>query len=261
MKLASMSIDPISIFGWELDKIVNEEWRTLCAMALYKIPDYFWTVPASTSSKYHPRTSLGIGGLVRHTKAAFLVAENLFTNSTYAPFTDAEKDIIRIAIVLHDSFKQGMTDSGHTASDHPMLVRSLFNVFEPEELECVWGSICDCIETHMGQWDTDKEGVVILPRPFTEMQKFVHLCDFLSSRRDIEVDVYRREAPDKGEADWKDGKATEGQIKYISSLLQKIIPLGLTEIPYSSVPLENLTKGLASDIIVEYKRLLGFKDR
>ena len=40
------------------------------------VPDYFWTDGASASGKFHPKFSHGIGGLVRHTKAVVLFAED-----------------------------------------------------------------------------------------------------------------------------------------------------------------------------------------
>jgi len=263
VKRIELEIEPISVFGWELDKIVNEQWRSMCALALYRAPNYFWTAPASTSGKYHPRTSLGMGGLINHTKAAFLVAENLFTNETCAPFTDEQKDIIRIAIILHDCCKQGFDGLGHTAPNHPMLVRSLLKVFEPEDLEVVWDDICGCIDSHMGQWNTNKEKVEILPKPQTEMQKFVHLCDFIASRKDIEVDVNRREGHTKEESAWKDERASEGQINFIAILVKKATDSGVSysNLPFNDVGVDTLTKGLASDIITAYKKVLGMGDK
>jgi hypothetical protein len=48
--------------------------------------------------------------------------------------------------------------------------------------------ICDCVASHMGSWNTDyKTKKEILPKPITSMEKFVHLCDYLASRRFLEV--------------------------------------------------------------------------
>ena len=45
------------------------------------------------------------------------------------------------------------------------------------------------ILSHMGQWNKDKEGNEILPKPEKEDEKFVHLCDYLASRRFIEMNM------------------------------------------------------------------------
>ena len=42
-----------------------------------------------------------------------------------------------------------------------------------------------CIESHMGQWATDRKSSVVLPKPMDEYQHFVHLADYLASRKDL----------------------------------------------------------------------------
>ena len=54
---------------------------------------------------------------------------------------------------------------------------------EMEEIEFV----CDAIKTHMGPWTTDYDGVEVLEKPKTKYQNFVHMCDFLASRKFLEV--------------------------------------------------------------------------
>jgi uncharacterized protein (DUF3820 family) len=45
--------------------------------------------------------------------------------------------------------------------------------------------IAHCIESHMGQWSTDKKSSVVLPKPEDVYQHFVHLADYLASRKDL----------------------------------------------------------------------------
>ena len=45
----------------------------------------------------------------------------------------------------------------------------------------------ESISSHMGQWNTDRKSSVVLPLPTTKYQKFVHLCDYLSSRKFMNV--------------------------------------------------------------------------
>ena len=54
---------------------------------------------------------------------------------------------------------------------------------EVEEIEF----LCDVIKTHMGPWTKDYNGVEVLERPKTKYQNFVHMCDFLASRKCILV--------------------------------------------------------------------------
>ena len=43
--------------------------------------------------------------------------------------------------------------------------------------------IASCIETHMGPWTTDYDGNEVLNPPKTKYQNFVHMCDYLASRK------------------------------------------------------------------------------
>lgn len=44
------------------------------------------------------------------------------------------------------------------------------------------------IASHMGQWNVNLYSKTILPKPKTATQKFVHLCDYLASRKgDVDV--------------------------------------------------------------------------
>ena len=42
-----------------------------------------------------------------------------------------------------------------------------------------------CISSHMGQWSTDRKSGAVLPKPIDEYQMFVHLADYLASRKDL----------------------------------------------------------------------------
>ena len=62
-----------------------------------------------------------------------------------------------------------------------------------EELELV----ANMIESHMGQWNTDKRSSTVLPLPENKYQKMIHLADYLASRKDIEVLFDGFETPKK----------------------------------------------------------------
>ena len=50
-----------------------------------------------------------------------------------------------------------------------------------------WYQIAECIKSHMGEWNTDyKTKEEVLPKPESVMQSFVHLCDYLASRKCLE---------------------------------------------------------------------------
>ena len=94
----------IENFIVELSYIKDEKVRDSLEIMINKIPDYFFTIAASSTGKYHPKYATGDGGLLRHTKAAVRMAEELF--GIYK-FPDHTKDLIIMALVLHDSLKKG----------------------------------------------------------------------------------------------------------------------------------------------------------
>ena len=150
-----------------------------------ELPDYFFDIPASSTGKYHPDFAKSEHGLVKHTKVAVRFAKELLDNPGLNNFSDNEKDIIIMAIVLHDGCKSGRVKEKYTRFDHPILIADYIMDneeelgLEVEEIEF----LCDAVKTHMGSWTTDYNGVEVLEKPKTKYQNFVHMCDYLASRK------------------------------------------------------------------------------
>ena len=47
--------------------------------------------------------------------------------------------------------------------------------------------ITNMISSHMGPWNTNNYSDVVLPKPSNKYQRFVHMCDFLASRKFLNV--------------------------------------------------------------------------
>ena len=43
------------------------------------------------------------------------------------------------------------------------------------------------LKCHMGGWNTNNYSDVVLPKPKNKLENFVHMCDFLASRKVINV--------------------------------------------------------------------------
>lgn len=183
------TINKIEIFNTELGYIKNSKYLENVKLILEMLPDYFFEIPASSTGKYHPSFSLGNGGLIRHTKAAVKIAYTLLQSKSVNNFSDDEKDLIIISLLLHDSFKSGIVEEKYTRVDHPLIVANFLRdnknkfTFTDDELNY----ICDCIKTHMGEFNTDYKGNVVLPLPKTKQQRFVHMCDLLSSKKFLDI--------------------------------------------------------------------------
>ena len=176
-------------FNKELYYIKDERIKNSLKTMINKLPDYFYTVPASSTGKYHPSFSLGDGGLLRHTKAAVRIAIELFNDSSLNNFTSKEKDLIIFSIVLHDGLKSGFKKSDYTLFEHPILMAN-YIIDSKDELELTDEEIdlvSRCIKTHMGPWTTNYKGEEVLEPPKDKYQRFVHMCDYLASRKFLDI--------------------------------------------------------------------------
>lgn len=183
-------MEKTEVFKKELCYIKNPKYLNDIKVMISLLPDYFFEVPASSTGKYHPSFSLGDGGLVRHTKVAVRIAvELLNNNSIFTNFTSDEKDLIIMAILVHDGLKSGLEKSEYTKFEHPILVSNYIkeNKDKLSLNEKELNLLTSMIESHMGEWNTNSYSNVVLPKPTTKYQKFVHMCDFLSSRKFLDV--------------------------------------------------------------------------
>ena len=173
-------------FEKELGYIKNEEIRNACMEVLKHVNEEFYKAPASSTGKYHPEYSLGEGGLYRHTCAAVRIAQCMRENTVVQDFNDDDFDYIIAALILHDSCKSGKNwDSKYTKHGHPLEAVQLVEEVLPDSYFCA--KMAALISTHMGQWTTCKWDKTELPYPESPAQMFVHLCDYLASRRFIEI--------------------------------------------------------------------------
>ena len=175
-----------------LNSIENNDMRQFAEELIKTIPDYWYHVGASSTGKYHPQYALGEGGLMRHTIALVRFLNFTFETEMFK-FNSRERDILRIAGLMHDSRKSGTQEdyekSKYTNFDHPILAASVVHTFlrcgiiEDDEIEI----ICNAIKSHMGRWSTDKRSDIVLPTPSDKYQKLLHLADYYTSRKCIEM--------------------------------------------------------------------------
>ena len=174
-------------FKEELNYIVDRDIKESLITMINIIPDYFFTIPASSTGKYHPSYATGDGGLLRHTKAAVRMARELF--GIYK-FPSRTKDLIIMALVLHDSVKKGYEkEEQYTRFDHPLVAVDFLKA-NAKELSISKADIefvSSCIASHMGRFNTSEYSDIILPIPKTPEEKFVHMCDYLASRKVIDI--------------------------------------------------------------------------
>lgn len=184
-----------------LATIVNDDIREFAKVLVEGLPSYIWEVGASSTGKYHPAYSLGQGGLMRHQIAVVRFLNYFFELEQYkTPLGDRKMDLMRVAGLVHDGRKSGeQTDyerSKFTKFDHPIQMANVIRSYDGKylnhnELEF----IAHCVESHMGQWCSDRKSSTVLPKPLDVYQHFVHLADYLASRKDLTMAFEGYEQP------------------------------------------------------------------
>lgn len=176
-----MAIQGSVLFKREIQLIQSEDYRDFVKWYFdTKVGKWFWASGASSSGKYHPVFAQGEGGLVRHTRSVAMVCEELMRLNTYWYMRDEYKDYARIACLLHDTCKYGAGDEickddyrNHGALAAGNVDKAWIEFFEEPAPEL----LTMAIRSHMGQWVENKED-----RPFTTLDRLVHLADYIASR-------------------------------------------------------------------------------
>lgn len=179
-------MDKKEIFYDEINYIKDESLRKSLGELIELLPDYFFKEPAASTGKYHPKYAQGEGGLLRHTKAAVRIGYELLQDlSIGKKYTSHEKDLMLMALLLHDGFKKGIKEERYTRFDHPLIsAQVVMDNHEKVGLSLEDATfISDAIKTHMGDYTVDYSGNEVLEKPHTKYQNFVHMCDFLASRK------------------------------------------------------------------------------
>lgn len=174
------------MFKEELSLIKDKSLKESLLKIINMLPDYWFHEPASSTGKYHPEYATGEGGLLRHSKAAMRIGYELLQDPSIGDkYTNHEKDLMLMSLLVHDGLKLGNPKERYTRFDHPILMGQ-FIVDNKDELSLSKEDakfMNDVIKTHMGPWTTDYNGVEVLEKPKTKYQNFVHMCDYLASRK------------------------------------------------------------------------------
>jgi hypothetical protein len=190
-----------------LNAFENSDIKEFAVVLLDNLPEYIWSVPASSTGKYHPAYSLGNGGLMRHQIAVVRFLNFFFELEQYnSKLTSREMDLMRLAGLMHDGRKSGSQEdyesSKYTKFDHPIQMAKVIRSYDGqylnhEEIEMV----ADIISRHMGEFNLNTKTGEVLPKPNNKYSRLVHLADYLASRKCLTMDfdnysVPKPEVPD-----------------------------------------------------------------
>ena len=183
-------MDREELFLDELELISDDKLSECLLNIINMLPDYWLVEAASSTGKYHPEYALGDGGLLRHSKAAMRIGYELLSNPCIGDkYTPREKDLMLMSLLVHDGLKLGLPKEKYTRFDHPILMgKFIIDNYKEIGITKEDAEFMDnVIKTHMGPWTTDYDGNEVLEKPKNKYQNFVHMCDYLASRKCILV--------------------------------------------------------------------------
>ena len=173
----------LKLFVNELNDITEENLRKFAEELIINADDYFFTVAASTSGKYHPQFDLGDGGLVRHTRCVVFFAQ---CEAMSRMFTEHETNLMIVAAIAHDIKKLGDGKGKHTVDDHPRFAAEYINdTNKRTELLSAEDEniLANMVWSHMGKWGHEK--LSDLPLPKTDLEKALQAADYIASRKEL----------------------------------------------------------------------------
>ena len=183
-----------TIFQKELNQIHDPKIKQFIIDCFDKLcPDYFWTCPCSTTGKYHPQVSLGIGGLVRHVKLAVWWGIELLRAMGEEPgLKDIPtlQDEVIATLLLHDLIKNGEglgpdgrpLDRGVTGTHGVTLAEKISDEILNQGLNNSDIRILAGIALHMGIWTTKPYHTIDGPG-VDNFIELIHLADYCASRK------------------------------------------------------------------------------
>ena len=183
-------MDKVKVFKGLLNKFETDEIRDYCADMIKKIPDYIFTIPSSTSFKYHNKTQCQLHGQIFHV-LMFAEVMNYVLGLEYVKekTNERQRDCLRCTPIFHDAIKCGLNGSQYTVHEHPMLAGEwVKNTSVEHDVDAdTKAYIARLCESHSGEWTSTKRSKTVLPKPENDEQFFVHMCDYLASRSNLDM--------------------------------------------------------------------------
>lgn len=105
-------MDKIKVFENLLNKFETEEIKSYCTDMIKEIPDYIFTIPSSTSFKYHNKTQCQPHGQIFHI-LMFAEVMNYILGLEYVKekTNERQRDCLRCTPIFHDAIKCGLNGS------------------------------------------------------------------------------------------------------------------------------------------------------
>lgn len=171
-------------------KFETEDFKNYFLDMCEHVPDYIFTMPSSTSGKYHNASQCQPHGQLYHIFMFQSILEHLLrlkhNRELYS--TPQERDAMRCVPMFHDAVKCGWNGSQYTVQNHPKLAAEwVMSTNVEHDVDQKWRQIiADMCEAHSGEWNKDRSGNVIMSEPRSHREFLIHECDILASRPDLD---------------------------------------------------------------------------
>lgn len=179
-----------SVFKPLIQNFETDTFKDYYLDMVAEIPDYIFTMPSSTSGKFHNTTQCQTYGQIYHVYMFDSILNHRLrlkgNKEKYS--TPEERDAMRCVPTFHDAVKCGWNGSQYTVQNHPMLAKEwvLSTKVEHDIPTEYKQMIADMCEAHSGEWNKSRSGQVIMSEPRNDREFFIHECDILASRADLD---------------------------------------------------------------------------
>jgi 23S rRNA maturation-related 3'-5' exoribonuclease YhaM len=171
-----------------IKQIYSETIRSFVITCLQDVPDYIAEIPASSTGKYHHKTSLGKGGLINHIFRACHFGKYFLDAYGIKP-EDIKGDIVFAALILHDIGKKENYDKDYKSYiNHPITAVEMISKHKHMLPESVFTIIKNAILWHMGPWSPESVKKEI--GQYTQIELIVFNSDYLSSKKEIDLQPF-----------------------------------------------------------------------
>ena len=181
------------VFSLLAEKFETDEIKNYFLDMCEEIPDYIFTMPSSTSGKYHNPKQCERFGQLYHVFMFASILEHLLRLEHVKAYvkTSEARDLMRCVPAFHDAIKCGWNGSQYTVQNHPMLSHDwVLNTKVNHNIsDKMKKFVADMCAAHSGEWNTNKKGEEIMPKPKNEFEKLIHECDILASRPDLDYKI------------------------------------------------------------------------
>lgn len=123
--------EKLQVFEKHLDMIQSEVIRDFTEFCLIRFPEYFWTLPASTSGRRHG----GDETLIDHIQGCLFLAECVIDQMSKT-WNQRQKDQLISSIILHDGWRCGSEGEELRYTDEMLAKKSI------EDKTRLLGNLC-----------------------------------------------------------------------------------------------------------------------